>query len=213
MDHSDFSQILPKQKIIIANSTRIFEFITPAYMTVLFNIISTSEYYSEHPGRIYDFFRSRLFGLKEQTVSTLIDSIAHFLIASLTWAFIARPILVNPFAEIFCTGLISSLIDLDCLFHRFTAAIKSTQSRVFLHDSFTLLVLNVTVWWVSCQIYGEYQASRVALMFLVAWYTHLAKDAHRSGFWCIWFQSAPIGIYFSFRIVYVIAILIQIFIC
>lgn len=200
----DSPHILPRQQI---NNTVPDFFLIHLYLISNFIVFYFSECYMRNSLQIYNYFQSH-FGLKEQTVTTLVDSIANFAVASLTWLILASPILVNPFTEVFCTGLISSLIDLDRLFHRFVEQSQpsnyynvAAQPRAFLHNSFTLLVLNVALWRCLSPIYGEYQAGRVGLMFFIAWFTHHAKDAHRNGFWFgSWFKTMPVKFLTSFEI-------------
>lgn len=155
------------------------------------------------PHGLIDYLSRRL-SLTERSARALIDNLVHFLVAQLAWLIIAYPIIENPFGEPFLVGLLASLIDLDHFVQaksfRLVAACN-LQRRAFLHDSFSMLVINVLIYVAVNSIWSSpYHACRCSLMFFTAWFTHHVRDAYRRG---IWFGSLfctppiPYGVCFN----------------
>lgn len=129
----------------------------------------------------------RKCALSERAARALLDNAIHFATALIAWLIIAHPILSNASHELLLTGLLASLIDLDHFVEaksfRLLAAC-SLPRRPFLHDSYTMLVLNVFLFaLLNLVTHDAHYSTRLSLMVFVAWFTHHIRDAYRRGIW------------------------------
>lgn len=201
-------QILPADRFIIDqkrhDTTASTIFLFELLLMVLCLI---GDYYTivAAPFGLVEYVSQRLT-LTERSARALIDNVIHFGVAQVAWLIIAHPIIEHALVELTLVGLLASLIDLDHFVEaksfRLVEACNLTR-RPFLHDSFSLLVLNILLFVLAnCVWNSHYHACRCALIFFTAWFTHHIRDAYRRGIWFgNLFRTPPIPYGVCFNIV------------
>jgi hypothetical protein len=121
--------------------------------------------------------------LNETLVRALLDNIIHGLIGFVSWSIITYPNL-NYFELVVC-WLLASIIDVDHFLSakslRLIDAI-SLQKRPFLHNSLTLLILNLMLFIILACL-SPNKKYKWSMIFFCSWFTHHIRDSTRRGMW------------------------------
>jgi hypothetical protein len=152
-------------------------------------------------------------GLSQRLIRALLDNSSHSFIGVCSWFLITYPNL--DLQELICSGLIASLIDLD---HFISAKsfslldVISLSNRPFLHNSFTLIILN-TILYILMRVFSVADTQKYSMLILISWFSHHVRDANRRGLWFgSLYTTKPLndGVYLS--IILILPIIIRVFI-
>ena len=139
------------------------------------------DYYIFESKLVIDLLKKILF-FKENLLRALMDNASHGLIGLISWLVVSYP--NTDIYELIASGAIASFIDLDHFISArslYLSDATSLSTRPFLHNSLTMIILNVIIYAGLSVFYPEKRYW--AVLFFVSWFSHHVRDANRRGLW------------------------------
>jgi hypothetical protein len=129
-------------------------------------------------------YLSDLTNVKVQLLKAIVDNSVHGLVGLISGFIVTYPKL--NIVELALTAFFSSIIDIDHFIAARSLNIKeavSLNQRPFLHNSLTLITLNVFFTIIILFTDANKKVYRLSGLFFIAWFSHHVRDATRHGLW------------------------------
>lgn len=149
---------------------------------LLASLIVIGDYYIFDSTTIISFINSNI-GVSQRLARALMDNLSHMVVGVISWTIISYSQI--SIYEIIGAAFFSSIIDIDHFISARSLKLGdaiSLANRPFLHNSLTLLLVNIFI-FVLLSLLNSNKKVNWSLLLFISWFSHHIRDANRRGMW------------------------------